>query len=320
MNVDSYTKYTDVEDNEINYENEQLVINKTPIISFVYDEVDDLETGYDVVSLEAPKAAYRIKQDIEGNFFNEILNAENESDTAITLNTGNTVNTFSQAYAALVNNGVDADNISCTVDPFVLATIGEAALGNTFKVSDEVYKRGYKGSFSNMRTYQSTNLTAYCEVALNTATTANDTLTVNGVTFTIVTSLTGTAGQVLRGASVDATRANLRSAIMGLAGAGSTYEEVTSKNRAKLEGIFAENDTTTSLEIFSKRGYKKISTNFTSANNRAGAVIINCALMEKGAIDLGLQKEVNLKVQDVQKQLSTRFMTWARYGLKTFTE
>jgi hypothetical protein len=193
MNVDSYEKYTDVEDQGINYADEELVINKTPIISFVYDEVDGLENGYDVVSLEAPKAAYRIKQDIEGNFFNEVLNAGSTNAAAVKLipegATKNVVNTYGRAYASLINEGVDDANISLTVDPFQLSDIGESAIGNTFKVSDETFKRGYKGSFQNMRLYVSTNLTAYCEVALNAVTTANDTLTVNGVTFKIVAAL-----------------------------------------------------------------------------------------------------------------------------------
>jgi hypothetical protein len=33
-----------------------------------------------------------------------------------------------------------------------------------------------------------------------------------------------------------------------------------------------------------------------------------------------MQKEVSLKVQDVQKQLGVRYMTWARYWIKTFSE
>ena len=85
MNVDSYTKYTDVSDSDITYSNEQLVINQTPIISFVYDPVDQLDTYYDAIAIEAPKAAYRIKQDMEGNFFNEYQYANNASTSTITL-------------------------------------------------------------------------------------------------------------------------------------------------------------------------------------------------------------------------------------------
>ena len=318
MNVDSYTKYTDVSDSDINYSNEQLVVNQTPIISFVYDEVDGLDNGYNVIATEAPKAAYRIKQDIEGNFFNEYSNAGNASASTITLSTSNVVSTYGKAYATLVNDGVDADAICAVVDPFQMQDIGEGALGNTFQVADSSYKRGYKGSFQNMMTYVSTNLTATADLALATNPTADDTVTINGVVFTFVAS-PASAWDVDIGANAAASVDNLVAAINGAAGAGTTYIEVSASDRAKLEGISAT-DNTTSITITSKRGYKVLSSSLTAAADKFGAVTIHNLIMEKGAIDLGLQKEVSLKTQDVHKQLGTRYMTWARYGLKTFSE
>jgi len=104
QNVQSYTKYTDVTDQDLNFTNEQLVINQTPIVTFVYDDVDNLDNGYDVVASAAPKASYRIKQDIEGNFFNEYSNANNASTAPITLSTSNVVATYGDAYASLLND------------------------------------------------------------------------------------------------------------------------------------------------------------------------------------------------------------------------
>jgi len=42
--------------------------------------------------------------------------------------------------------------------------------------------------------------------------------------------------------------------------------------------------------------------------------------MEKGAIDFAFKQKVKLTSQPVHKQLGTRYMTYARYGLKTFTQ
>jgi len=104
QNVESYTKYTDVTDQDVIFSNEQLVINQTPIITFVYDDVDNLDNGYDVVASAAPKAAYRIAQDIEGNFFNEYSNANNSNAATTVLSTSNVVSTYGNAYATLVND------------------------------------------------------------------------------------------------------------------------------------------------------------------------------------------------------------------------
>lgn len=322
QNVQSYTKYTDVTDQDLNFSNEQLVINQTPIVTFVYDDVDNLDNGYDVVASAAPKAAYRIKQDIEGNFFNEYSNANTNNGTAVTLTTGasgNTVETYGNAYASLVNDGVDASNVVNVIDPFQLSTIGVAALGNTFNVADKVYKKGYRGTFQNMSTVVSTNLTATGDLALATNPTANDTVTVNGVVFTFVAA-PAVAGDVDIAGSAAASVDNLVLAINGEGTPWSTtYIEVSTADRAKLEGITAT-DNTTSIGIESKRGYKAITTSLDAAGDKMGAITIHNLIMEKGSINLVMQKEVSLKVQDVQKQLGTRYMTWARYGLKTFAE
>jgi len=320
QNVQSYTKYTDVTDQDLNFSNETLTINQTPIVTFVYDDVDNLDNGYDVVASAAPKAAYRIKQDIEGNFFNEYSNANSASAAPITLTTGasgNTVETYGNAYAQLVNDGVDSSNVVAVIDPFQLSTIGVASLGNTFKVADASFKKWFRGDFQNMAVIVSTNLTADYTLDLATNPTATNTVTFGGVVFTFVASPT-LAGDVDIGSDANESATNLVAAINGTT-PGTKYVELSTTDRAKMEGITAT-DGTDLITIESKRGYKTASTSMTAAANDFQAVTIHNMIMERGAINLVMQKEVSLKVQDVQKQLGTRYMTWARYGLKTFAE
>lgn len=185
--TDEYTKYTDVTDRDLDYTNEQLVINKTPIDSFVYDDIDGLENSYDAVAEDTKQAALAMKRDIEGNFFAEYVNAGNASAAPVALTTGTTGNTFStygNAFATLINDGVDPDNILCAADSFQLQKIGEASLNNTYKVADESYKRGYKGMFQNMKMYVVNNLSATVDLAMATNPVADDTVTINGVVFT----------------------------------------------------------------------------------------------------------------------------------------
>ena len=317
QNVESYTKYTDVTDQDVIFSNEQLVINQTPIITFVYDDVDNLDNGYDVVASAAPKAAYRIAQDIEGNFFNEYSNANNSNAATTVLSTSNVVSTYGNAYATLVNDWVDASNIVAVIDPFQMDMIGQGALGNTFNVADSAYKKGYRGTFQNMQIAVSTNLTATYTLDLATNPTADDTVTINWVVFTFVAA-PAAAGDVDIWADADESATNLVAAINGTT-PWTKYVEVSTANRAKLEGLTAT-DGTDLITMVSKRGYKVVSTSMTAAANDWQAVVIHNLVMEKGAIHLVMQKEVSLKVQDVQKQLGTRYMTWSRYGIKTFAE
>ena len=318
--VDEYTKYTDVSDQDVVAENEFLDIDKTPLISFVIDDIDAMENGWDIVSNTIENSFYMIKKSIEWNFFKEVVNAQSGNGTAIALDANNVVNTFGTAYAELVNEGVDDSNIVAVVDPFVINTIGIGALGNTYNVADEAFKKGYRGTFQNMTLAISTNLRCTGALALNNTVTADDTVTINGVVFTFKTALStwpAVAGEVLAGANAGASRANLIASINGAAGAGTTYTPVDKP--AKLEGITAS-EVGTTVAITSLRGYKKVSQTLTHASNKWGALVIECPIMQRGSIHLVMQKEPGLKVQDVQKQLGTRYMLWSRYGIKTFTQ
>ena len=325
QNVKEYIKYTDVDDQPVNFTDETLTINKTPIITFTYDDVDRLDNGYDFVSSAAPKAAYRIKQDIEGNFFNEILNANTTNGDPVELTIGastNVTTVYGQAYAQLANDGVDTGNMVAVVDPFQMERIGSGALGNTFNTSDRAYKNGYRGMFQNMMLIVSTNLTSQSILAFGTQPTANDTVTIAWVIFTFVAAVGTDEGNVLIGTAVADTRANLISAVNGAVGGGTTYVELTTLDRSKMEWLTLTQDPDTSANVnfLSKRWYKILSSSLTAATNLWGIVSIHNAIMERWSIHCVMQKEVSIRIQDVHKQLGLRYFTWARYGLKTFSE
>lgn len=187
-NVSQYTKYTAQTESDVEYTNETMTVDNIPQITFQYDPVDELENGYDVLADQAKNNAFRMRQYIEGKFFEAAVSSYT-TPAAVTLSTVATDATFSvkvygAAVAELSNAGVDEKNLVTVVDPYTLQTIGQGAIGNTFQVADEVYKRGYKGSFCNTMLYTSANLTGTAILDLATNPTAGDTVTINGVTFT----------------------------------------------------------------------------------------------------------------------------------------
>lgn len=320
----SYTKNTDITVSDTDTDAESLTINQTPLVPFGIDEVELLEIDYALLDTLATRAAQQIREDMDGNFFNEVLNADLTNSTPITLTAGasqNSVATYSNAVAELVNNGVDKTKLVSVIDPMSLATIGNAAIGNTFNEADVSFRRGFTGQrFAGTMVNESTLLTATTDLQLATNPTANDTVTINGVVFTFVASIGSTAGNVLIGASAAASVDNLVAAINGAAGAGTTYVEVSTNNRnRKLAGITAT-DNTTSIGIVSKRGYRPMTSSLTAAADNFDQIVINNVIMEKGAIAMGIQKGINMVTRDKPLQIGTNFFTWARYGLKTFQE
>lgn len=326
MAVGSYTKYTNVTAQDIKTSNETLVIDQTPMVMFSYDEVDAIENYIDVVSVQMSRNVFTLKQYIEGKFFNQYSNAAYNNGTAVSLTTAVADATypgtvFGTARATLGNAGVDTSKLALVVDEFQKLKIGISAISNQASVSDETIKRGYQGSYMGMDIYTSNNLTFTATLDLATQPALNDTVRINGLTFTFVTTIGATAGNVLRGADAAASMTNLISAINGTAGGGTTYIDFAAIDRnKKLVGISAAQGTNQVL-LTSIHGYRAVSTpTMTTAANDWKDAILHCLVMEKGAINLVMQKEVSVTEREEPLKLVKNYFVWSKFGIKTFTE
>lgn len=325
MNVSDYTKYTTHTAQDLTFTNETLTINQTPMIRFVYDEVDRMDNGWEAAMSTVRNNAYRIKQHLEGDLFSLYSSASyGTSDAATALTIGasqNVTTTYGNPLSYLVNDGVGMENMVILADPFSIQKIGGATLNNVFKEADNYYRRGYRGTFLDADLRSVTNLTATTTLQMATNPTADDTTTVMGVTWTWKASATA-AGQIKIGANAAASVDNLVAAINGSGtGDGTDYYEVSATNRAKLSGLTAT-DGTTSIGLVSKRGASptSFSTSHTAAADDFDAVVIWNIVMERGAIDLVMQKDISTVSGRINGQVVTEYLTWLRYGKAVFTE
>lgn len=326
-NVSQYTKYTAQAESDVEYTNETMTVDNIPQITFQYDPVDELENGYDVLADQAKNNAFRMRQYIEGKFFEAAVSSYS-TPAAVAISTVSTdatfvVKVYGDAVAELSNAGVDEKNLCTVVDPYTFQKIGQGSLGNTFNVADESYKRGYKGEFNGTMLYTSANLTGTAILNVATNPSADNTVTINGVTWTFKAT-PAAAGEVDIGASAAATLTLLAAAVNNTnnyaagAGAAAAYFEVTKANRAKLAGISAAVVGTT-LVLTSLRGYRPVSQTLTDAADVWGAFSVKTMVMQKKAIDLVLQKNVNLAIRE-GTGLAWKYTTWAKFGVKTFTQ
>lgn len=326
-NVSQYTKYTAQTESDVEYTNETMTVDNIPQITFQYDPVDEIENGYDVLGDQAKNNAFRMRQYIEGKFFEAAVSSYT-TPAAVTVSTVATDATFAvkiygTAIATLSNAGCDEKSLCTVVDPFTFQKIGQGALGNTFQVADEVYKRGYKGEFNGTSLYVSANLTGSCTLGFATNPTAGDTITIAGVTWTY-RAVPSVAGEIDIGADAAATLVLTIAAVNNsnnyAAGAGSAtaYFEVTKANRAKLAGLSAAGSTT-NLVLTSLRGYRPVSSAMTAAANDWGDFTVDTLVMAKKSIDMVLQKNVSLAIRE-GTGLAMKYTTWGKFGVKTFTE
>lgn len=323
-----YTKYTDVVFQDIKTGNDQLVIDTTPMVPFEIDELDVEDNYLNMTPLVTANAGYKLKERLEGDFLAQVLNATFKYDNAgfgrnegtltpVALVTGasqNVSTVFGMAKAGLTNFGADASKLALVVDSFTLVALTTLGLSVYGDKASESYSRGFRGDFGGMKVYEASNLTSTTVLDLATNPSNGDTVTIQLAKFTFVTTLGTTAGNVLIGASADASAQNLVAAVNGAAGAGTTYVDLDTDERVAMQGITAT-DGTDLVSFVSKRGAVLASSTMTNASNDFRAQAINAVIMEKGTIKMALRDSVRIKNVPAQKSLVERFMVWSRYGL-----
>ncbi len=328
----NYTKYTNQTISDVTTGNDTIVINTTPMVNFAIDDIDEAEDYIDVKSEVISDASYQIKRRIDGDFFAQVINAKWKYDTngfglntgtlsPITLTTGSSQNistVFGKAKAGLVQMGNNEGKLAMVVDPFVTADLTTLGMEtNVVGVADVSYTRGFQGKFGGMNVYSASTLYSTTTLDLATNPTAGDYVVVQGVKFTFVAAI-GTAGDVLIGLSADASCQNLVAAVNGAAGAGSTYTEIDSDDRARLEGVTAT-DGTNLVTFVSKNGALVALSSMTDASNDFAAQVTYATIMEKGAIKMALRNGVKVESAREPKALVTNYFIYARYGLKVTT-
>lgn len=330
ISTGDYTKYTNQTLKDIKTGNDQIVINTTPMVSFALDDIDVEEDYIKSSSEVTSNASYQIKHRIDGDFFSKVADAKWKYDangfgrnttltslSPITLATGGSQNistTYGKAKAGLTNTGVNGGKLALCVDDFAIADLTTLGMEtNVQGVADVSYTRGFGGMFGGMKTYGVSTLYATTTLDLATNPTAGDYVDLQGVRFTFVAAI-GNAGDVLIGVSADASCQNLVAAVNGAAGAGSTYTDISSQDRALLEGLTAT-DGTNLATFVSKNGAILARSSMTNAANDFAVQVIYHVIMEKGAIKMAF-KGVKAESAREPLKLVTNYHIYARYGFK----
>ena len=325
LTVNNYTKYTDTTAQDLTGTDEYLDIDQSKEISFAIDEVDQIQSKYDLENSYVERAAYRLANDIDGKVLKEVSNANVTCDGsdigssgAISLTTSNCLNAFMTAGAKLSGNGCEMDKTwALVVWPKTASIIGQTVIGNGLNLADLALRNGYAGDFVGYKTYVSNNVRHSNTITLDTVV-ATDAVTIAGVEFTFVSSLSTTAGTVAKGANDAAAAANLVAAINGDTGAGTTYVDITAADRAKLKNAGIVASASWAVITIISNGKVVASTEDTTIT--IGTAVEHAMLCRPGAIDLVMQKGVSVRKNPLPKQKADYFIISTLYGVKTFKE
>ncbi len=238
--------------------------------------------------------------------------------------------TVAKAYGTVRSQvkGKSFGDMVWVVDSLAAASIEVTLMGKSIDMANSVWKNGYAGPLRTAQLYVSENLTADVSIEFTTQPTNGQTLVIGGFTYTFVSSIGTTEGNVLIGAAASNTRANLVAALNQGAGAGTTYIAWTDTYPAFNLSLWIENRVTatdnvagTQVDIVAVGSGRMVVSGTSIAT--IGALnysYINSPYMVRGAIDVVVQDQVEGEVIPDPFQMADIVRSFAMYGVKLFKD
>lgn len=337
---------------------ETLTVNYEKETSFYIKELDELQSNLPLRVSYARDAAVAIFNQIDGDVlgqYDQFSNTLDDGDlggtagNGITVTTSNIVSLFSKTTTLLKRNNINLDPVAAftgvravdrtkrrgvaILSPDVYQVLIEHFEGKATALGDKVGINGHAGRFMGYDLFVSNAIGWSGVLLMGTNPTAGDTVTINGVTFTFVSSLAN-AGDVKIGASASASVTNLVAAIndsenlsaanggAGEGTVGTAYVEISEANRKLLHNVVATDGTTQITIKATGHGFLTVSETLTASADvwTPEKQIQHCLIGAAGAIDTVIQKQPSMVVKPRDGKVGHDIVTWAAYGIKVFHE
>ena len=311
---------------------ETLVINKDKNVSFYVKELDEIQNQYDFVQEHATDGGILLSNSIDADVLAAgSLAATNVVDNsyfggsagdAITLNTANIVRIFTGAGQLLDSNNIGLDGRFGVESPQMKQVLIEALAGRESILGDRVSERGRQGEYLNFMLNMSNSSLWTGELLIGTTPTDDDTVVINGVTFTFKTTLGSTAGNVLIEGSAANSIANLVALINAPSTTTSKGVALTSADQTKMYNISAAGITGGIKVSAYGSSYIRVSDGLTAPADvwTPARQIQHNLFGKKGSIDVAVQKSPRVEMRPRDGFIGHDIISWEAYGTKVFSD
>ncbi len=339
----SYTRYSDVTFQQGNTTGESLQVNVTPTVPFIISDLDELQSTPKARATFTSMAVEQLNNVINGYYTAEAANALSVVDAAdfggtsgngATVTTANIAKMFGLGMKRLGRQNVykykaGESEFFANLTPDVYQALLEYLAGRESILGDKLGVNGHAGQYMNFDLYVSN--AGYWTGTLKTATnpTANDTVTIKvfdqTITFTFVSSIGSTAGNVLIGGSQDATGANLAALINAPGTTTANGVALSTDQQAVLFGCTATYTNATHTLTLTWRGVgapvTSSSLTATADGWVSGSNISHCLFGRKGAIDFVIQRYPKVDIDKAESRIEEwKIKPYSLFGVKTFTD
>lgn len=335
VDVQTRVPQTDGTVDVITDERETLTVDQDKMTLFNLSQKEMVQAGpLNPGTVIGGQVAIKLATYVDADVLAEIRNAFSDFDTGslttltpngtpIELTSTTVPQMVSRLPAMLRRNNQNLSNLALVIDSIGISDMFQYLLGKNADFVNALFQNGYVNEqVASAEVYVSENLTGEAVLGLATQPTENDTVTINGVTFTFKATPT-VAGDVDI-AAADTARANLTAAINGSAGAGTAYIELSAANRRLITDTYRitavnDNDANTMTITGIGSGRLTVAETFTDGTDAWTKNFIHAYFGKKGAIDVVVQKEVKMEMLQEPKQPGSRNIASTMiYGIKTF--
>ena len=334
MSVQAYNYGTDATIDTHTDTNEQMTVNQKIMVTFQAESYEEIQNNYRIVASYARDALVKVSNQIDADILGEceasaasVVDAGDvggSAGTPITLGTTTTMPALASVLEKLaLLDTLDEGNVYGIISPQFEFQLMQINAGRDTQMGDKITKAGYIMELYGIKLFRSNLLTGSAVLGLATQPTAADTVVIAGQTFTFVSSIGTTAGNVLIGANVDATRASLETLLNTPGTTTATGVALTGTTLRKFElNVSAVNDdTANTLRVVQKGvGSIVVSETLTDGTDAWAKETQHNYFCVKGATALVIQSKAKVEYRDEPKSLITNGLAHSLYGWKTFAD
>ena len=305
LHVQKGTKGGTVTAQDISATSDTLDVDKYFVILFFVASVDKLQNKWSAAEVWSSDAITKLAEEIDANiFFTGCYNAgatidyndldSNQSAGAgIVLTVSNVLKLFTVTSKKLTQNNVKEGNRFIVISPEVKEILITFLSGKESNLGDKTGEAGNIGSYMGLDIYVSNNLTGYVRWTPTDNPSDEETLIVEGITFTFQSVIGAVEGNVLQTVNAETTLTNLAHLINNNTTTANHVTFATVASKDAIETSWFAVSTATYIDIWVKGA------NSLTVTDTADATLTYlkqlCLAGEKKAIDFVSQKAPSMQ-------------------------
>lgn len=322
--IGTYTPHSDISFTAKTAESQYLEVDTFEYAAEDIDLTEKNQNPYDLLGHSLTSIRRGLMNAFEQKFVSEFTNAFHKiSGSPVELSTTNVLDVLREANSKLGSFDVPTETAmkAAVLGPNAVEILRQAKSERETGLGDSVLANGVIGPWHGWTVVQNNNLPWSATLNLATQVTENDTVTIAGVTFTFKAT-PAAAGDVDIGADDAGTRANLKAAVEGGTGAGTTYIDLSPRDAFILRrkrNVKCTNDDTANTLAFTGYGDIAVSETLTDTTDCWSDQKQESVFMIRGAIDAVMQF-VDIEIGSKEKGFADLPKGIIGMGTKVFSD